>query len=392
MARNSNSIHRLLSIAALVVVSGTAAALAEPPADKNNDPALRGPAVRDGGVPGMKRHFGEGGDMKERMGGRLPPQAFVRALEAVRGENVDASVRLTPEQDQKIRGIMDNFRDSMQKFHEEHKAEFEALRPQRGEGPRGEGPRGKGGPRGPHAPQGDGAPEAQRNAPAENKPEAGAPKPDAARRQKFEELMAQAPKPEDAQAAVFNVLTDAQKPLVQARLEEIKKDMAERRLEGPAREFVHRKLADGKRKVAPPGKEEGRGEARREFNPDNLPPKLKEKLDSMTPEEKADAIKQFRERMAERRGPGGPGERRGPGGPGGPGMEKLLEKLTPEQKAELESMSPEERRDLFRKLRESAIEKGEIRPGPPPGEGRRGHRPPPPPRDGEKVPPPPKDE
>ena len=79
-------------------------------------------------------------------------------------------------------------------------------------------------------------------------------------------------------------------------------------------------------------------------------------------------MKQFRERMSERRG-----------GPGGPGMEKLLEKLTPEQKAELESMTPEERRDLFRKLREQAIEKGEITPGPP--EGRRGHRPPPPPKD-----------
>ena len=88
----------------------------------------------------------------------------------------------------------------------------------------------------------------------------------------------------------------------------------------------------------------------------------------MTPEEKAEAMKQFRERMGERRG-----------GPGGPGMEKLLEKLTPEQKAELESMTPEERRDLFRKLREQAIEKGEIPPGPP--EGRRGHRPPPPPKD-----------
>lgn len=368
-------LNTILTAAALIVLSGTA--LAEPPANTDQEPALRGPAVRDGGVPGMRRHFGEGGDMKERMGGRIPPQAFVRALDAVRGDNVDANLRLTPEQDQKIRGIMDNFRDSMQKFHEEHKAEFQAMRPKRGEGPRG--------------PRGDGAPEAQRDAQPDAKPQANAePKPDGQRRQQFEELMAQAPKPEDAQAAVFNILTDAQKPLVQARLEEIKKDMAERRLEGPARDFAKRQIEKGG-KGGPKGKggpQGNGGPEGRQFNPDNLPPKLKEKLDSMTPEEKAEAIKQFREHMAERRGPGGPGR----GGPGGPGMEKMLEKLTPEQKAELESMTPEERRDLFRKLRESAIEKGEIPPGPPPGEGRRGHRPPPPPRDGEMAPPPPKDE
>jgi DNA-binding MarR family transcriptional regulator len=362
-------LNKILTVAALVLISGTA--LAEPPAESNNQPALRGPAVRDGGVPGMKRHFGEGGDMKERMGGRIPPQAFVRALEAVRGENVDANVRLTPEQDEKIRAIMDNFRDSMQKFHEEHKAEFRALRPKHGEGPRGEGPRGEG-PRG-EGPRGEATAD-------------GAPKRDGARRQLFEELMAQAPKPEDAQAAVFTVLTDAQKLLVQARLEEIKNDMAERRLEGPAREFAKRQIERGG-KGGPRGGPQGKGSLEgRQFNPDNLPPKLKEKFDSMTPEERAEAIKQFRERMAERRGPDGPGR----DGRGGPGMEKLLEKLTPEQKAELESMTPQERRDLFRKLRENAIEKGEIPPGPP--EGRRGHRPPPPPRDGEKAPPPPKGE
>lgn len=350
-------LNKILTAAALIVLSGTA--LAEPPADKNSDrePALRGPAVRDGGVPGMRRHFGDEGNMQGRMANRMPPQAFVRALDAVRGDKVDEAVRLTPEQDEKIRGIMNDFRASMQKFQEEHKAEFEAMRPRRGDsqGPRPDGERREAG--GP-----------------EDRP--AGPKPDGQRRQQFEELMAQAPKPEDAQAAVFNVLTDAQKPLVQARLEEIKKDMAERRLEGPAREYAKRQIEKGGKggpkggaKGGPKGKGGPEG---RQFNPDNLPPKLKEKLEGMTPEEKAEAIKQFREKMGKRGGPGGPG---GPGR-GGPGMEKLLEKLTPEQKAELESMTPEERRDLFRKLRDQAIENGEIPPGPP--EGRRGNRPQPP--------------
>lgn len=304
-------LNKVLTVAALVLISGTA--LAEPPADKNNEPALRGPAVRDGGVPGMRRHFGDEGNMQGRMANRMPPHAFVRALEVLRGDKADEAVRLTPEQDQKIRAIMDDFRASMQKFHEEHKAEFEAIRPRRGDsqGPRPDGERRQAG--GP-----------------EDRP--AGPNPDGQRRQQFQELMAKAPKPEDAQAAVFNVLTDAQKPLVQARLEVIKKDMAERRLEGPAREFAKRQI--------------------------------------------------------ERGGKGGP---KGGRGPGRPGMEKLLEKLTPEQKAELEAMTPEERRDLFRKLREQAIEKGEIPPGPPPqGEGRRGHRPPP--RDAEQAPTPPKND
>ncbi len=341
-------LNKILTAAALIVLSGTA--LAEPPANTNTDrePALRGPAVRDGGVPGMRRHFGDEGNMQGRMANRMPPQVFIRALDAVRGDKVDEAVRLTPEQDQKIRAIMDDFRASMQKFHEEHKAEFEAMRPRRGDS---QGPR----------------PEDERRQAGGPEDRPAGPKPDGQKRQQFEELMAQAPKPEDAQAAVFNVLTDAQKPLVQARLEEIKKDMAERRLEGPAREYAKRQIERGKGGKGGKGGPQGKGGPEgRQFNPDNLPPQLKEKLEGMTPEEKAEAIKQFRAKMGERRGPGR----------GGPGMEKMLEKLTPEQKAELESMTPEERRDLFRKLRDQAIEKGEIPPGPP--EGRRGHRPPPP--------------
>ncbi len=360
----------LFPVAALVLLSGAPAALAQ---SDQADPVLKGPQVRDGGVPGMRRPFGDGqgGDAKQRLADRpIPQMEFMRAVGALRDESTPENLRLTDEQQQKIREINKQFEQSMRDFREQHKADFEAMRGQFGDrgrpgrGPR-PGPDGK--PAGnPDAKPGDNAPE-MNNA---DRPPLPPPPQDGAARQKFEELRAQAPSPKDAQAKVFAVLTDEQKPIVQERLESIKKEMAERGMSERAKNEVHRKLekarADGK--LPPPG--EGR------FNPDNLPPKLKERLANMTPEERQQAMQKFRERAQNGpRGQGGPdqGDRRGPGGPDGAqkGPPRGPDALPPDLKETWDSLTPEERRFLIQKLRERAAENGET-PNPP----RR--RPPPP--------------
>ncbi|MBS0190911.1 MAG: hypothetical protein U0573_03325 [Phycisphaerales bacterium] len=362
----------LLTAAAMLLIAGTC--LAQAPA---SEPVLQGPKVKDGGVPGVRRPFGDGQstDLKQRLADRpLPQMEFMRALGALRDESTPENLRLTDEQQKQIRAINQQFEQSMRDFREQHKGEFEEMRGQFGD--RGRPPRRPGGPDG--AP---GEPQAGKGQPGDGDqmmppPPAGEGKPDGAARQKFEELRAQAPSPKDAQAKIFAVLTDAQKPLVQERLESIKKDMAERALSPKAHEEVRRRLA----------KQNGEG-GLRQFNPDNLPPKLKERFESMTPEEREQAIARFRER-AQNRGPrpeGGP--QGGPqGGPGGPNQKRPGPDALPEDlRQQWESMTPEERKFLMDKLRERAAENGERIPGdrPPPP------RKPKPPENGNDAPPPP---
>ncbi|MBL8886523.1 MAG: hypothetical protein JNK16_07675 [Phycisphaerales bacterium] len=335
---------------ALVVAAGVPVALAEPAA---GDPVLQGPKVVDGGVPGTRRPFGDGqgGDNKQRLADRpMPQMEFMRAVGALRDESTPENLRLTEEQQAKIKAINQDFEQSMRAFRDAHKGEFEEMRGKFGD--RGRPPRGEGKP-GPDA-NGD-----QMAPPPPPPSKEGAPA-DGAVRQRFEELRAQAPSPKDAQAKIFAVLTDEQKPIVQERLETIKKTMAERGMEGKAREEVRRRIQ----------KQNEAGGAQGKFDPANLPPKLQERLANMTPEEREQAIQRFRERG----GRGGPDAKR-PAPIGGP------EALPADLRETWESMTPEERQFLMEKLREKAREEGRDIPPP--------RRRPRPPQDGSTPPPPP---
>lgn len=326
---------------AFVVAAGMPVAFGAPEAD---EPVLQGPKVVDGGVPGTRRPFGDGqgGDNKQRLADRpMPQMEFMRAVNALRAESTPESARLTDEQQAKIKEINQEFEKSMRAFREEHKAEFEDMRGQFGD--RGRPPRG---------PKPDG--EAMMPPPDGGAKPEGGKGPDGAARQRFEELRAQAPSPKDAQAKIFSVLTDEQKPIVTQKLDSIRQEMAERGLENKAREEVRRKLAkqDGE-KGGPPGGPDG---GPRRFDPQNLPPQVKERLANMTPEEREQAIQKMKER-AQNRPQGGPDGRR-------QRMKEQVDSLPPDLKETWESMTPEERRFLIQKLRERAIENGEEMPPP----------------------------
>jgi len=338
---------------ALVVAAGIPAALAEP---APGDAVLQGPKVVDGGVPGTRRPFGDGqgGDNKQRLADRpMPQMEFMRAVGALRDQKTPENLRLTEDQQAKIKAINQEFEQSMRDFREAHKGEFEDMRGKFGD--RGRPPRGDG----KSAPNAD---DNQMAPPPPPPPQGGAPA-DAAARQKFEEIRAQAPSPKDAQAKIFAVLTAEQKPIVQERLEAIKKNMAERGMEGRAREEVRRRIQ----------KQGGPDGAQGKFNPDNLPPKVQERLANMTPEEREQAIQRMRDRQ--RGGPDGNGPRQG--GPKQDGPDALPADL----RETWESMTPEERQFLIEKLREKAREEGKDMPPP--------RRRPKPPQDGSTPPPPP---
>lgn len=331
---------RNLSAAILVLFAGAALAIAEP---APSDPVLKGPQVKDGGVPGSRRPFADRqpGDNKQRRADRpMPQMEFMRAVNVLRDESTAANLRLTDDQQKKIQEINKEFEQSVRSFREEHKAEFQAMRSQgegqfgeRGRPPRRPGPQSGDAPP-PPPPESKDGPEGSEMAPPPPEHPAPPTQPDAAMRQRFEELRAQAPTPKDAQAKIFAVLTDEQKPIVQERLESIKKEMSER---GP------RDRARSGGPLGSGGPNQGR------FNPDNLPPKLQERLANMTPEERQEALAKFRER-----GPRGGG----PGGQNRPAPEALPADL----QETWNSLTPQERNFLMQQLRERAAENGESLP------------------------------
>lgn len=330
---------------ALLVAAGAPVAFAEP---ASSEPVLQGPKVNDGGVPGTRRNFGDGqsSDLKQRLADRpIPQMEFMRAIGALRDEKTPENLRLTDDQQTKIKAINQEFEQSMREFRQAHKGEFEEMRGEFGDRGRPQ--------RGPGKPDADGEPMTP-PPDAKRPPEGKAP--NEAARQKFEELRAQAPNPKDVQAKIFAVLTDEQKPLVKERLETIKKDMAERGLEGRAREEVRRRLQ----------KQNGPDGAQRKFDPENLPPQVKERLANMTPEEREQAMQKIRERF--QNGPRGNGpqgdDQRGKGDRAKGSRQDGPDALPPDLRETWESMTPEERQFLIQKLREKAREEGRDMPPP----------------------------
>src|SRR5262245_52603497 len=107
------------AVPALALTLATAAFAQSQP--KVTDPTLQGPAVKSGGVPGENRQFGDGKVKgKERMGTEIPHRLFMKALDSLRGDTADASVRLSSEQDAKINKINDAFTAAVSSYRQAH--------------------------------------------------------------------------------------------------------------------------------------------------------------------------------------------------------------------------------------------------------------------------------
>src|SRR5882724_8370768 len=211
-------------IAALLLASIAGAAVAQ--TAQPTDP-LKGPAVKEGGVPGENRQFSDGKTKgKDRMGGEIPHRLFVQALNVLRGDSADASVRLSQDQDSKISAINDAFTSRVSAYREAHRDEAKALAQElspedrrkameflrgigEGKRPGGEKAKGKG----------------KAAAPTDDMTD---PKKAEDAKAKLRELYEAAPKPADTHAKVFAVLTDTQKPVFQKEINRLKKEIVDR--------------------------------------------------------------------------------------------------------------------------------------------------------------------
>ena len=112
-------------LAGLLALSAAAGlAQAQP---KTDEPALKGPEVKDNSLPGQKRSFGEGSKDKKAADRPTPFPVVMKALDALRGEQAGGN-RLTDDQDAKLKVVQEEFQKSTREYLEKNRDEVATLR------------------------------------------------------------------------------------------------------------------------------------------------------------------------------------------------------------------------------------------------------------------------
>jgi hypothetical protein len=287
-----------VGLLSLVLAAGTAHGQDGKPADGT----LEGPKVKDNSIPGQKRGFGESKDRKA--GERPTPMpVIVKAMDVLRGERAGEN-RLSEEQETKFKAVMDDFRDSTKTYMDTHRDEVMSLRAQLSPEDRakvdqafgGEGRPlrpGKGGFKGgdkkedggkPKGPPKSGDP--MMEAPGEGKPVDA--EGSAKARARLTEIAAGRPKPEEAQAKAWAVLSEPQRKVLDAEVKKLSEEMGKKMREGRPG----------------PGLSDLKGKTPEEImNDPRVPDRLRERLKNMPADQREEAIRRFLER--ERGGQGG---------------------------------------------------------------------------------------
>jgi hypothetical protein len=270
---------------------------------------LSGPKVKESKIPGVHETFGDkGNDPTRRKDARsVPPEVIKRALQALDRDDTPADARLTTDQSARIKSLVADFQASIDAYKRAHKAEMDEVRAVLGrDGAEPGRPKAKreGGPH-PQPPSPPPPPAGGDNANRPDdpmQPHEGDTEQVAAARAKLAELRKNAPNSLDLQTQVWNVLTEPQHAIVQAEVEKFIKA----REEDKARDFVRKRLD----KKGGPGDRQAPGlKADGTIDLDKLPPKMKERLEKMTPAEREKALAKLRERIKKGENPDGRGKK-----------------------------------------------------------------------------------
>lgn len=260
-------------------------------AQSEKSPPLKGPAVKDGSVPGEQRKFA-GGGARERMQGEIPHRIFRQALDSLRGEKAGEAVRLTAEQDRRIREIEEAFFDDVAAFREKHGEEVRSLiakMPPEDRRRAAEFLRGPGRPMADRPVRKEGGGGEQATTPkAEVDPKAAQEA-----RERLKEIIQAAPKVGDVHAKMVAVLSEAQREALKSELDRLRKEIQKER-----ESALQRK--PGKEGEQVEGQSPAGGKKRAGAGQGEIPARLRERLKNMTPEEREEVLKRFRERQKER--------------------------------------------------------------------------------------------
>lgn len=228
------------------------------------DKPLSGPTLKQDRPAGLGGQFAEGmpGDRKGPMTERIPMRLYAEAVDKLRGEQAPEGLRLSPDQEQQIRQIEANFRNTMQEYG--RRAREEA---------------------------------ASRRAAAKGQNEPAAP--DNQQQARLRELRRNAPNPTDSQVKIYALLTPAQQQFVDAEVAKSQAELEKRRTEEYMQRQLQKRKADpgaAPQPVPPPGAPEGRERFRR----------IVERLQQLPPEERERILRRLEEELDRRVGPRGP--------------------------------------------------------------------------------------
>lgn len=309
------SIERSIRMAACLVTLAGASAFAQ--TTKPDEAPLRGPSGNDHSVPGETGRFGGGasGDKKDRAAQQpIRHPMFMKALDVLRGEQADASVRLTSDQDAKIKTIDEAFRKQAETFRTEHAAEVRGLvsqltpedrrkfaqymglfggRDGAGERAKGDGAKGggvKGGGKAARRP--DATPQDGNDAMTDAKPDPAAAE---AARNKLREIVEAAPKPEETHKQIFGVLTDTQRPVVEKEIERMRQEMEKKAQEG-GKQLDRAAQREG-RKLDNKNQDQANAGAPTSIDDPRIPEKARERLKSLPADQQQAALRRMWERL-----------------------------------------------------------------------------------------------
>lgn len=298
----------------MLAAAGLALSLLAVPAlamDGKDQPALKGPEVKDRNVPGVEGSFGEGTEKRRFVNeNRLPPRVFRDAMTSILSEDAPADVRVGPEQKAKYESWMKDFEKQTRDYMQQHRDEIGQLRKKAGEFNRPK----------------------KQGQPAE--PDAMAPEKEGqsaiAAREQYQKLMAGAPKVEDLYTKIWTDLSPAQQKALDGEIQKFRDQQSEQRQEQYVRQKLGRKGqepgdAPGKgreRRPQPDGPKAGGPEGGHDMGP--IPPEKRDRLlrmfARMTPEQQDELLRRIEERM--RGGEQSAPNRRRPARDRGPAGEK----------------------------------------------------------------------
>jgi Spy/CpxP family protein refolding chaperone len=215
-------------------------------AQQGDAPPLKGPDVKENRIPGVDEGFSGQRRGEPRMGGGpVPMRVFVEALDGLRGETAPVDLRLSADQEGKLRTLEQEFRDAARKFEERARRDMRE-RMQNGEGMDG-----------PDRP---------------------------ALRERLEAFRREGPNMIEWQTKAYAVLNEGQRKFVAERLDGARKELEARR----AHEYMERRLRERGQGAGPapaasadrPGAEgPGRERVRRIFElMQRLPPEERERM------------------------------------------------------------------------------------------------------------------
>lgn len=262
-----------------------ALAFAAPVLGQQNADPLKGPEVKDQAVPGTVGQFG-GAETKGKFAQReVRPMVFMEAVKKALGPDAPEDVRMSPEQQTKLRALAEDYRTQVQAYMKSRGADGEKVRKALAE--RAKGAKGaKGGKDAAKGTEGANTGDMQDMA------------------AKAEELRAGMPSASDMYTKAWEILSAKQRAAVEARIEEFKH---QREVE-EGKEYVARKLkkaepvegqteglAKEKGKFA--GAAKGQGESAGARVPAEVRERFLRLLEKMTPEQREQLLQRIEERM-----------------------------------------------------------------------------------------------